>query len=134
MGHLHIPSQARSKMYSWCDKKIQELKGKLGPKYLNRTESVKELTKDTGIVLKPNSLHYQLYAARRRIYGVREGGGRKESVYQKSNILLVISDQVKGFDTFNEVKKFISLNVIMLREIIMFEKKEINVDYKITKK
>ena len=133
MGYSATPKEDYKKVSSWCEKKITELKGHMGQNSINLAELSKEIKKDTGVVIKPVTIHYQLYQARRRVYGVSKGRNR-ESVYKRSNFLLIIQDQVKGFDTFEEVKDFVSLNVIMLRDIMMFEKKEIKVDYNITKK
>lgn len=125
MGTYRHPDKARK----WFEEKVRALEGHIGEKHINVPQLCKEFEKEVGYKMKPGSLRYQLYGARRRVYGV--GKSKRHSVFLRSKFLLVVDEQVSGFDTSSEVKEFISTNLIMLRDVIVFEKKKIEVDYKI---
>ena len=121
----------------WIEDKMKEMKekvGHLGVKVIKDLGLVAEFKKKFNHTITPGRIQAALGAAKRKVYGASSGKARGGAVYQKSNFLLIVADKTAGFNTWPEVMDFIKTNVIMLKDIILFEKKEIKVDYNITKK
>ena len=114
----------------WAEEKAKELNGHCGVKSLEKKGLLKEYKDKFGHSLSMSAMYSFINKAKRKIYGSmsRKSGG---STFKKSKFLLVLGEKINGFDDSEQIKDFINANLVVLRDVLIFEKKEINVDYKI---
>ena len=114
----------------WVEKKItgEFRTAAVGIKFIEKHNLCQAFKKEVGYSIPPKTLQYLFMTRRWKLYGKEK---RKTQKLYNANFLLVVGEKVSGFDTFEEIKDFMMNNMVMLRDIVIFEKKKVNVDYNI---